>query len=146
MLGTEPRLIADYVETGRVRVVFWPVLNHGNPSLYATLTAECAGQQDPALFWATHDALFAQQDALWSAGRDFYVALAESVGADRAAFEMCYDGGDALGRVMALDEARRQRGIVGQPTFDIDGLVSAGLPPYETFQAALDAALEISEN
>ncbi len=141
MLGTEPQLVADYVTTGRVKIVFWPVLNHGNPSVYSTLAAECAGQQDPALFWVAHGVLFEQQDELWSANRDYYVTLAESLGADRAAFEACYDDGSGLAQVTALDEMRLQRGIFGQPTFDVDGQVFAGLQRYEVFQAAIDAAL-----
>jgi len=141
VLGTEPQLIDDYVATGRVKIVFWPVLNHGNPSVYSTLAAECAGQQDPALFWAAHGALFEQQADLWTADRDYYVALAESLGADRATFETCYDGGDGLAQVRALDEARLVRGIFGQPTFDVNGQVFAGLRSYETFIAAIDAAL-----
>ncbi len=141
MLGTEPRIIADYVETGQVKIVFWPVLNHGNPSVYSTLAAECVGQQDPALFWAAHAVLFERQDDLWSAGRDYYVTLAEELGADRAAFETCYDDGSGLAQVRALDDARLQRGIFGQPTFDVNGQVFAGLQSYELFQANIAAAL-----
>ena len=141
MLGTEPQLVADYVATGRVKIVFWPVLNHGNPSVYGTLAAECAGQQAPALFWAAHGLLFEQQDELWSAGRDYYVTLVESLGADQAAFEACYDDGSGLAQVTALDEMRLQRGIFGQPTFDVGGQVFAGLQRYEVFQAAIETAL-----
>jgi protein-disulfide isomerase len=141
VLGTEPQLIADYVETGRVRIVFWPVLNHGNPSVYSTLAAECLGQQDPALFWTAHGVLFENQDELWSAGREYYVALAESLGADVSAFEACYDDGSGLARVMALDDTRLERGIFGQPTFDVNGQVFAGLQNYEFFQTAIDNAL-----
>ena len=146
MLGVEPQVIADYVATGRVKIVFWPVLNHGNPSIYSTLTAECAGRQDPSLFWAAHDALFRRQEALTAAGRDFYAGLAESIGADRAAFEQCFDDSSALDQVLALDDIRRQRGIVGQPIFDIGGQVLAGLPDYVILQTALDTALQTSEN
>lgn len=141
MLGTEPRVVADYVQTGLVKIIFWPVLNHGDPSVYSTLAAECAGQQDPALFWALHGVLFERQADLWSAGRDDYASLAEEVGADRATFEACYDGDDGLAQVMALDEGRLQRGIFGQPTFDVNGQVFAGLQSYEVFQAAFDSAL-----
>jgi protein-disulfide isomerase len=141
VLGTEPQLITDYVESGRVKIVFWPVLNHGNPSVYSTLAAECAGQQDPALFWAAHAVLFERQAELWSADRDYYASLAESLGADRTVFEACYDGGDGLAQVTALDDERLRRGIFGQPTFDVNGQVFAGLQNYETFQATIDAAL-----
>jgi protein-disulfide isomerase len=141
VLGTEPKLIADYVETGQVRIIFWPVLNHGEPSAASTTAAECIGQQDPALFWAAHGVLFEKQDELWSAGRDYYASLAESLGADRDAFEACYDDGSGLAQVTTLDELRKERGIFGQPTFDINGQVFAGLQSYELFQAVIDAAL-----
>lgn len=141
MLGTEPQLVAQYVESGLLKIVFWPVLNHGNPSVTSTLAAECAGQQDPALFWAAHGVLFQNQSDLWSADREYYATLAESLGADRATFEACYDGGDGLAQVTALDEARLQRGIFGQPTFDINGQTFAGSQRIDVFQAAIDAAL-----
>jgi protein-disulfide isomerase len=140
-LGTEPQLVADYVETGLVKIIFWPVLNHGNPSVNSTLAAECAGRQDPALFWTLHGALFESQNDLWSADRDYYVSLAESLGADRATFEACYDDGSGLAQVMALDEARLQRGIFSQPTFDVNGRLFSGAQSYEVFMAAIDAAL-----
>jgi protein-disulfide isomerase len=141
VLGTEPQLIADYVAAGQVKIVFWPVLNHGDPSVYSTLAAECAGQQDPALFWALHGALFEKQNDLWSAGRDYYATLAESLGAERATFEACYDDGSGLAQVMALDDARLERGIFSQPTFDVNGQLFSGAQSYEVFKAALDAAL-----
>lgn len=139
MRGTEPDIIANYVETGRVKLVFWPVLNHGNPSLYATLTAECVGQQDPNLFWAMHEILFENQADLWQADRDYYVNTAVAAGADQATFEACYDGPDGLATIMALDATRRDRGIFSQPIFDINGEIFVGAQPYESFAAVFDA-------
>jgi len=125
-----------------VKLVFWPVLNHGDPSIYSTVAAECAGQQDPGLFWAIHDVLFENQSDLWPADRDYYATLAESLGADRATFEICFDDGQALAEVKALDDARKERGILNQPTFDVNGQVFSGAQSYEVFQTVLDAALE----
>lgn len=142
MLGTEPEIIRDYVETGQVKLVFWPVLNHGNPSVYSTLTAECAGQQDPALFWAVHEQLFANQDDLWGAGRGYFVETAVATGADQTTFEACYDNPSAMDQVLALDNLRRQRGIFSQPQFDISGTIFVGAQPYEAFAQAIDSSLE----
>jgi protein-disulfide isomerase len=142
VLGTEPDIIQNYVETGQVKLVFWPVLNHGNPSVYSTLTAECAGQQDPALFWAVHKMLFENQSDLWGAGRDYFVETAVAAGADHSTFETCYDDPSALDQVLELDNIRRQRGILSQPQFDINGLIFVGAQPYEAFAQALDASLE----
>ena len=139
MLGTEPDIIANYVQTGRVKLVFWPVLNHGNPSVYSTLAAECAGQQDPDLFWVLHEYLFEHQSDLWQADRDYYVNTAVALGADQAQFEACYDGPDGIATVLALDDIRRQRAIFSQPTFDINGEIFVGAQPYDSFAAVFDA-------
>lgn len=141
MLGTEPELVRNYVDNGRVRLVFWPVLNHGDPSVYATLTAHCIGLQDAALFWDAHATLFERQRELWSATRDDFVNTAVQLGVDQAAFEQCYDDGTALAEVLALDVARKERGIFSQPVFDIAGTLVGGALPYELFSAALDEAL-----
>jgi protein-disulfide isomerase len=139
VLGTEPDIIANYVENGQVKIVFWPVLNHGDPSLYSTLTAECAGQQDPDLFWLLHEYLYENQSALWSANRDYYVNTAVQLGADQSAFEACYDGQDGLATVLELDALRRERGIFSQPIFDINGQILAGSRSYDTFAQAFDS-------
>lgn len=138
MLGTEPDIVANYVASGKVQIVFWPVLNHGDPSVYSTLTAVCAGRQDPALFWEIHHTLFQNQNDLWGANRDYYVNAAVSVGADQAAFEACYDGPDGLAEVMALDALRRERGIYSQPTFDINDNIFAGAASYDIFAQVFD--------
>jgi protein-disulfide isomerase len=139
VLGTEPDIIANYVETGRVKLVFWPVLNHGDPSVYSTLTAECMGQQDPDLFWVAHEYLFENQADLRRADREYYVNTAVSLGADQAQFEACYDGPDGIATVLELDNIRRQRGIFSQPIFDINGEVFVGAQPYDSFAAVFDA-------
>jgi len=142
VLGTEPDIIQNYVETGQVKLVFWPVLNHGNPSVYSTLTAECAGQQDPGLFWAVHKMLFENQADLWGAGRGYFVETAVAAGADQATFETCYDDPAAMDQVLELDNIRRQRGIFSQPQFDINGTIFVGAQPYEAFAQVIDASLK----
>jgi protein-disulfide isomerase len=141
VLGTEPQVLENYVEKGKVKLVFMPVLNHGNPSVYSTVAAHCAGEQDPAQFWQMHNLLFENQRDLWAATRDYFIGTAVSLGLDQAAFEACYDSPEALAEVMALDSIRRDRGVFGQPTFDANGLVFSGAIPYDQFAAALDSQL-----
>ena len=141
MLGTEPEIIANFVDSGQVRLVFWPVLNHSTPSVYSTLTAECVGRQSEALFWDAHQRLFENQRDLWGADRDYYVGTAVAVGADQAAFEACYDDPDSLAQVQKLDEIRRQRGVLSQPTFDVNGRLFSGAQPFSVFAEVITAAL-----
>ena len=144
MLGTQPDIIREYVETGQVKIVFWPVLNHGDPSVYATLTSECVGRQNAAAFWQVHEQLYENYSELWGATRDYFVDIAVSVGADRAAFEACYDS-EGLETVMALDALRRERGIYSQPVFDINGQIFAGAGSFEAFSVMIEEALAATE-
>lgn len=141
MLGTEPDLVADFVETGQVRLIFWPVINHGQPSVNATLAAHCVGVQDPALFWPMHQRLFEEQSALWRADLDFFIDAATIVGADSDAFTTCYGSQEALDVILAQDDLRRERGIFSQPYFDLNGQLLAGAPPYEIFSGAIENLL-----
>lgn len=141
MLGTEPEIIRDYVVTGQVKLVFWPVLTYGNPSLYSAHAAHCAGQQNPDFFWALHKALFENQRDLSRADRDYFVQTAVAFGANQADFETCYDDPAALEEVRQLDNIRRQRGIFSHPQFDINGRILVGAQPYNVFAQAIDAAL-----
>ena len=141
MLGTEPQVIANYVDSGQVKIVFWPVINHGDPSVYSTLTAHCVGLQDPDKFWDAHELLFANQGDLWRATRDYFVTTAVTAGANQTQFEGCYDDPAQLAAVMALDATRRERGVFSQPVFDVGGNIFAGSIPYERFAAIVDEVL-----
>lgn len=141
MLGTEPDIVANYVETGQVKLVFWPVLNHGDFSIDSHLAAECVAQQNMDAFWVIHEQLFMKQNELWSADRDYYVETAVSIGIDQAAFEACYDGTTGLDAITELDAIRRERGIFSQPVFDINGTLLAGRQSFEVFEQAFQALL-----
>lgn len=133
--------MAEYVETGQIRYIFWPVINHGLPSVYATVTMECAGQQDPALAFAAHHLLFENLDQLYGATRDYFVDTAVSIGADRDTFAACYDDPATVDHVMALDAIRQERGIYSQPVFSLNGQFAFGAPDLDAFRSALDSVL-----
>lgn len=126
MLTLQPEIVQQYVETGQMQLVFWPVINHGNPSVAATVTFECVAQQSFEMGWQLHPLLFQNVNRLYSATRVDFVSYAVQVGADQATFEACYDGGEATDLVMQLDQIRRERGIRGQPYFDVNGTILAG--------------------
>ena len=90
MLGAEQEIIANHVLNAQVRLVFWPMLDLGPNSANAAAAAFCAGEQDPAAFWAFHDTLFENQGDVYGADRDYFVTTAAGLGVDRAAFEACY--------------------------------------------------------
>ncbi len=141
MLSTEPQLVADYADTGLIRYVYYPMLDHA-PTQKTYEAAECAGQQDPQAFWTIHDLLYEEQDRLWSADSDVYVDFAQRAGvADLDQFRQCLDSGQFADKAIELDRARRAESIRLRPSFDIDGTLIPGAQSYGQLSQLIDAAL-----
>lgn len=141
MLGTEPTLVEEYVETGKLKIVFWPVLNHGQPSVFSAATMACIGEQNVEAAFEAHHAMFEDLRSLYSADRDYYMGQAEAVGVDVDLFAECYDSGRGVEQVLALDAIRLERGIYSQPTFDLNGMIALGAIPIDSFRDAIEQQL-----
>lgn len=142
MLRTEPTLIEVYVRSGQARLQFSHILDYANPSVQASMAAECAGQQ--GAFWRMHDALFENQNQLWGANPDTHASLAAGLGLDVEAFRQCMDGDAVKNKVIAIDQQAKADGVRVRPTFDIitsggDSRRLQGSPPIDQWRALLDA-------
>ena len=140
MLGTEPQLKATYIAAGQVRLIFNPVLSHGDRSYQTHQAAECAGEQ--GRFWDFHNVLFDNQDSFWGGDiRQTVKQLAAETGLNTESFNACLDEQRYLSLIESQDELRRQAGIRGQPVFDIHGEYLFGAQPFETFAQIIEAQL-----
>ncbi len=141
MLAVEPELIEAYVRPGRVRLVFRPVLNHGERSVVTSTAAECAGDQDR--FWAMHALLFERQSELYAGSEADLLSLmmmyAVELELDQSAFDTCMTDGQARERVLAFDAEQRSRGITLQPTFEINEQRLVGFQSFEVFQNVIES-------
>src|SRR5438034_11792063 len=90
-LGTMPLLEREYVQTGKVRLVYinLPLTTlHANAARAAEL-AVCAARQGK--FWPMHDLLFQRQDG-WASRKDagpYFLALADTAGLVRGDVVRC---------------------------------------------------------
>ncbi len=142
MLSTEPELIANYADTGLIRYVYYPMLDHG-PTQKTYEAAECAGEQSAEAFWTIHDLFYEEQDRLWSADSDLYAEFAQRAGvADLDRFRQCLDSGQYAAKAIDLDRARTAAGIRLRPSFSIDGQLIPGAQSYEQLSQLIDAALQ----
>ncbi len=140
MLSAEPQIKETYVKTGQVRLIFAPVLNHGDHSLQTHQAAECAADQ--GRFWEMHNILFENQDlTAWGDTRATVKQLAAQHGFDTIDFNACIDEQRTLARVQAQDEIRRARGIRGQPVFDINGSYLIGAQPFDVYATVINENL-----
>ena len=142
MLGAEKEIIPNYVDTGQVRIVYWPMLDHGQSSINAHAAADCVGRQDVDAFSQVHDDFYENQGQLFGASRDYFVQAAVNAGLDQAAFESCYDSGEAHARVSELDAQRRELGIFNRPSFHINGQLLVGSQPFSVYEDYFAAVSE----
>jgi protein-disulfide isomerase len=139
VLGAEPLLRETYIKTGKLRLIFNPVLSHFDLSEQSHLASECAAEQ--GRFWQMHDALFESQDALWSDTANVAKQLAADLGLDTTQFNACMDEQRYLDLLYQQDEIRKEHGIRGQPVFDIHGDLLFGAQSFETFQSLIEPKL-----
>jgi protein-disulfide isomerase len=141
VLQVEPQLIANYVAPGHLSLAFSHTLDFGEPSLLASKTAECAGQQDPLAFWHMHELLFERQGDLWSATPAQLVGYAEELGLDGPQLQTCLDDPAIAQKIERMVDVRTSLNIRRRPSFDVNGQIVQGALPYTGFTQLLDAAL-----
>ena len=132
---------SNYVATGQVKIVYWPMIDFGASSLNSYAAAHCIGLQSSDAFWVAHGIFYEQQSQVWQANSDYFVNVATEVGVDPEAFMSCYDSGEGHGTATLLDGQRRDLGISSRPTFDINGQKLFGNQRYSVFAQAIDLAL-----
>ena len=152
MLETMPRVMADYVNTGKVRYVFvdYPIAQLHPDSFKAHEAAACAGDQGK--YWQMHDLLFTNSPARDAAQLSTQASL---LGLDMKKFGACLNDGNGGAHAAAIRSSvlrMQQLGVGGTPLVLI-GLTPApgnpmkvvesiyGAMPYGDFKTALDNVL-----
>ncbi len=145
---TEPQIIQNYVNTGKVRMVFRDFAFLGPESTAAAEAAQCAEDQNK--LWAYHDGLYTAKlgDDAKGGGEDdgFYnttefLKLAQQVGLNIPTFTSCINNNTDANIVAQEKSDATAIGINATPSFLINGQMISGAQPYTVFQQALDAAL-----
>lgn len=142
--STEPRLLEEYVATGKVRLVYRDMAFLGQESIDAAVGARAAQQLLGADgFWRFHDLLFHNQDGENEGAfdRNVLADMAVSLGIDRAAFLAALDDPELIAAVREETQAGAEQGITSTPTLDINGMKAPGAPPYQPLAEYLDSLL-----
>jgi protein-disulfide isomerase len=140
---TEPKIIANYVTAGKVKLVYRHLAQIGEGSVRTAEASECAADQGQ--FWPMHDTLYARQDEVFSA-TDLdatLVGFAQDLRLDTAAFKDCMQNHTHLSAIQADYQSSLAAGIRSRPVFDfnVNGRRVVGAQPFSVFQKLIDAAL-----
>lgn len=134
----ENRIRAEYVETGKVKMVFrdFPLDSIHSYARLAAGAAECA--DDQGKYWQYHDALFARQSSLPSLD---FTKLAGELGLDTATFKNCLTTAAHDAEINKDAADGRALGVTATPATFINGSLILGAYPYETYSAEIEKAL-----
>ncbi|MBM4419203.1 MAG: hypothetical protein FJ033_12980 [Chloroflexi bacterium] len=141
-MGPGRQLEAEYVATGKARLIWRNLAFLGDESIRGAEAAECAADQGK--FWEYRHTLFERQVPQRNAGNLSVPNLkrfADEVGMDRTRFYACVDARTHRAYVAAETEAARKLGIDRTPTLQIGSQRIQGLPAYEDLRQAVERAL-----
>jgi len=145
---TEQQIVSNYVNTGKVRMVFRDFAFLGAESTAAANAAQCANDQGK--LWPYHDALYTAKEADFNKGGreddNFFtpaelLRLGQQVGLDMTKFTSCVNGMSDVNIVSDEQTAATNAGINSTPTFYVNGTQLLGARPYSEFQTAISTAL-----
>ena len=120
-----PQIKAKYIDTGKARYVFRPMLT-GSPAIAVagTRMAECAGKDR---YFAVVDAMMRGQKEYYAWGESNIIAkpilnrIAASFGMNEAAFNACAGDAAGLARLQKAHQAALDAGVTSTPTLYVNG-------------------------
>lgn len=134
----EPDIVKNYINTGKVRLVFKDFIIIGQDSVNAAHAAHCA--QEKGKFWEYHDALYnnwAGENTGWASSQNLK-AFAKQIGLNETQFSQCMSESRYLPVIQGSLSNAKDLGLTGTPDFFIlspDHSVTkiVGAQPYEVF-------------
>lgn len=143
-METKPVIIENYIDTGKVNLIFVDLALLGQDSPKASEATYCAEEQGQ--YWKYHDLLYENQQGIddgW-ANSERLKAFAFDLGLDMELFETCLDSGKFQKRVNFNTREAIKNGASATPTFIIvnsegEQQKIAGRQPYSVFQTVIDS-------
>ena len=141
---TESQIKKEYVQAGKVKMVYRDFAFLGPESKTAALAAQCAGEQGK--YWAFHDRLFEIEvaDGVEHNGNlsvNLMKSLAKELGLNQSSFNACLDSGKYNAEIEKDYNDGVAAGVAGTPATFVDGKLVEGAQPYSVFKDLIEAAL-----
>jgi protein-disulfide isomerase len=145
--STEHKILQQYVETGKVKIIFKDYTIIGPDSVQASHGTHCASEQ--GLFWEYHDILFsnwAGENNGWASKENLF-NFAQEINLDLEQWAECMDNETHLKTIVASTDDARSLELTGTPAFFVIGQDEEitkliGAQPYETFEKIFDEELK----
>ncbi len=145
--NTEHSLLENYIDTGKVKMIFKDFTIIGPDSINAAHGAHCANDQGK--FWQYHDILYNNwtgENNGW-ASSDNLLRFAQEIELDIELWSDCMIEARHSQIITASSKNARDLGITGTPAFFVIGPENditkiSGAQPFESFEQIFDSELE----
>ena len=143
----EKDIVKNYVDTGKVKIIFKDYNIIGEDSVIASQGAHCANDQ--GLFWEYHDILYSNwtgENNGWASPENLAI-FAQQIGLNMNKWSECMKKGSHSQIILKSNDDARALELTGTPAFFIinsEGKVSKlfGAQPFEVFKKIFDSQLE----
>ena len=143
----EKEIIKNYVETGKVKIIFKDYNIIGPDSINASHGAHCAEEQ--GLFWEYHDILYSNwtgENNGWASGANL-ANYAQEIDLEMNQWTDCMSQQKHSKTILDSNEDAKKLQLTGTPAFFVinsDGQVSKlfGAQPFEVFERVFNEILE----
>jgi protein-disulfide isomerase len=143
----EKDILKNYVDTGKVKIIFKDYNIIGEDSVKASQGAHCANDQ--GLFWEYHDILYSHwtgENNGWASSENLAI-FAQQIGLNMDKWSECMNKGSHSQIILKSNDDARTLQLTGTPAFFIinsEGEVSKlfGAQPFEVFKKIFDEKLE----
>jgi protein-disulfide isomerase len=144
---TEQGILENYVNTGKVKIIFKDYTIIGPDSLTAAHGAHCA--DDQGRFWDFHDTLYNNwngENNGWASSDNVH-GFAQSLNLDMEKFSECMENQNHQSKIIFSGQDAQTLGLTGTPAFFVIGVDNqvtkiSGAQPYEVFQKIFDTELQ----
>ena len=145
--STEENILTNYVETGKVRMIFKDYNIIGPDSISASHGAHCANEQ--GMFWEYHDILYSNwtgENNGWASSENL-TKFAQEIDLNMEEWSECMTNGTHAQVILASNDDARALELTGTPAFFVigpDGKVTKlfGAQPYEVFKNIFEIELK----
>ena len=145
--STEDDILKNYVETGKVKMIFKDYNIIGPDSVNASHGAHCANDQE--LFWEYHAILYSNwtgENNGWASSENLG-KFAQEIGLDMDVWSECMLNGLHSQTILTSNNDARSLELTGTPAFFVigpDGKTTKlfGAQPFETFEKVFENELK----
>ena len=149
--STEHKILENYVETGKVKMIFKDYNIIGPDSVNASHGAHCA--DDQGLFWEYHDILYSNwtgENNGWASSENLK-KFAKEIGLEMDSWEECMENATHSQTILLSNQDARSLELTGTPAFFVigpDGKTTRifGAQPYEVFENIFENELKKVRN